>query len=1690
MADRARSTRSSPSFGVHAEALDTSLSPERSLIAENVDPLRHASAPERLPDRGDATDTASRPTHTLEEIAEDATHGRFDKLKQAMFQVYPSERLYAQDLSQLVSEITSRMIRAVPDEMSGVNHEELVVHLVDSPTVNAFVTTTSSGAFDVYINRGLIAEFLSAPEFAEKDLRVDALAGVVAHEICHTNFERKYRGRANTMVQEEYCDLLPAKMLERIGLRPEAMSKLCDLFSRIGGRREAFAVSRDEPHASPAIRKEVYEKGAWHEYERDRRKPLIGGASSSIDQLREGWRDRLEAILEASQHDRVVTPMRYELERQGFSTADCDGKLEIIHRVMEEYRPLISDWSAGSLSRELAALTVEALGKAKGPVGRYSTHHLCVKLSSILYNQANERASVRSYQEICQALGVENFGAFVEADEKYLALVSARTKDEVIAALKGCEQLLSYDAQPDILRESWGGVLLPRTRDKVSALFSAAELEAVKQGRAIPFPFGTHRELREELLSAHDGERYQSAQRTLNVLAHFYKRSGLEFATECLRGQVGDESFSTIALNPARHLMRTTESGTLEAFDIDLERGISLRYPGRQQVTPEHGKGAVLESEVAFAEFIARRGAELLPEVARLDTRRAFIEFAFEHAHLIMPQVHPVGSLPEELTRRSHALARAMMERLEYLVTNDTTGEFTDTPVTFLTKFNPMSGAPFLDVYRDYHRSVVQFYDKGCRVDPKHPIVRALLDNVGGVLTPAQQIVGISALNGFNGDKRRITEDSLHTAFREAVGGEERLRSLLGVDLSRPPAQFIEGLVRISDGGPKLYTSEYVNPALPVFEVRARYIDQYLSQGSPERFTVAQLHTLYDLCSYDSAGLALGRRLRDLVTQMALNQDLTKLSNGEFLDLYQRIVAMGITDRNVSVERRWQDEVMRRYDTLSDVDARASFLAEISFPRPFSCGEKNRLGLLIGRYDTDRFKGISTITSAYLPKASDPRFERFTIDGLVDVRATQVRARSRTRFDDRTPEFLKQCENLLSSLDRRGLPQSIRSRVLREVADELLLQREASFLFRDNLTFHSKYQSQLTFANFMTATHQHGESTNAIVSEAHNRLVGLRDSSERPFRESLLRFFLNRRPDTELANLSAQLLKKLEGRNPDDEGNLPQIFKTMGMIGVQGFLSPEDGERQREIVEYHLRSLHERFLELDVKAKGAALSMIAVDTSPSEESFQRFKNEVLLPRILPEKGAYNELLVSAISDYFEFYGNALHHKYMVACAILASAQQERSEVSELANVGLVAKSFLGSHGTAGYKLLQRIRNHPTTPQEIKDVLHNVLDETVSLPRWTIHERIEELGPLGATEHWVGRAKAGSMCLSVPFRKSDGTESFLSIIHPGAQVDSLYWLQNFTTMASNLSQIKPELGVLAPMAQQTRRLIANETDFAQSPMIQQEIAERGYTYSMELPQYGVVIRSSCAPLISSEAKPHPSDFMKNSGNKEAARARGRTLLEMVAEFREKSGSGAWSTYQTERGFEILKAVAFSVIANEVRLAASGQGKDHDRHPGNYLVEVRRNHQRSMLNVELHHFDFGCADVEPPGAVVQKELGATIERVLNQSSLFTMLFRPREMVNRAMEALFEKGTYVPEVASIPLGFLAAMGANERVVVDNKERALLDGDTLAQACKVGLESAKVPRELRIDLPKGIKGWLLKRAYQRIQTQGTRFV
>ena len=1143
-------------------------------------------------------------------------------------------------------------------------------------------------------------------------------------------------------------------------------------------------------------------------------------------------------------------------------------------------------------------------------------------------------------------------------------------------------------------------------------------------------------------------------------------------------------------MDPANILQLETGCGSLAAFSISEEHGITMLYPPRVTYDPKEDTTPLIEAEKKYAQFVTHKGAALIDEASKL-THDQFFSFTRTHGHLIMPQMHPVGILSEELTRSSHKLAEAVMARFSTLVRTAPSDSFRRDALDFITNFQPMTESPAWDIYRKYHAHFSASY-VGARLDPSHPFADYILKDPDHLLSRSQQLLSITALNAFHGFSytRRLSSDDLQRAFSTFMGGDDQLAHLFKADYSQLPEPFIADLVRLDDKGPDVYRSDdfFWRPHFAVREIRAQMIRRYLDITPPERFTLEQLHILYDLCSGgDSRTTA--RHIGNIASNLALKADLSQFKNAEFIDSYHHLVCMGATDRSVQLETACNAEIMRRYKALPSVGARGHFLDQVIYPKTFACGEPNvvgaSLGNLVSRAQLARLNNPDLVSSVYIPRMAEPSFERFIVEAAVAQHATAIRTATDRRYDDGSSAFRAACQAMLTRFDDQKLPTGVRAKVLQGVADELLLQRESSFLLRDNLHAHSKIQSRLTFADAMTVAHQDSGRTNSVATQLHNGLIELRSPWESPLRESLFRFFLERTPDKELPELTRLLADKLKGDEKNGDSNIPDFFKTLGIVGVGQFSDPEGRKRQEEIIDYHLRGLHQRFSELDVKSKGAALSVLAVDTDPSEKSFQKFKDEVLLPRILPKEGPYNKLLLSGINDYFDFYSNALHHKYMVACGILAAAQEESRNVSDLAKVGLVAKNFLSAHGTAGYKLLQRIRNHPSTPQEIKDVLHNVLDETISLPRWTIHERIEEFGPRGATQHWVGKAKAGSMCLSVPLKKDDGTESFLSLIHPGAHVDSLYWLTNFTTMASHLSELDPRLGVLAPMAQQTKHLIKHETDFANSPAPQQSVAERAYTFTMKFPKDRITVTSSCAPLISAEAKPHPTDFMLNSGNKEAGRVVGKTLLEMASEFREKVKNNEWSKEQAEERFAVLQSAAFSVLANEVRLIASCQGKDHDRHPGNYLIEVHEDRATGQTRMQLNHFDFGCTDVIDPSDTVRTELGTTLQRFAGETSLLTTLIRPSKTTDKLSLALFEKGTFMPEIASIPLGLLAATGANERVRINGKQRALLSGSDMLRAVKVGLEAAEVSAELESAMPSGLKGWLIRKAYNRIDIQ-----
>lgn len=413
----------------------------------------------------------------------------------------------------------------------------MVIRLVDRPSVNAYVMSSNSGRFELFINRGLIEEFLTAPEFQEGDLCIDALAGVVAHEICHTNFKRRFQGQANSMLQEEYCDILPAKMLERIGLRPEAMSKLCDLFVRISNEPGARKIDHSEPHASSPIRKEIYEKGAWHEYEKARRKAAIQGVGRDIDVQRSHLRERLESIREHAAQERVISPILYDLLQRGFASGSCDEKLDLLNQFMTAHRGFISDCTVAAIPTDLCGLAIDSLKDAQVPGATYSQHPLFIKLSEMLYRHSNWDQARMLYHNVSEALELPQFGAFEKADEAYCSLIDARSEESVREALERCRTLLSYSVQPTLCNESWRGTLLPLAHERLRETFSDADFKRLREGLTIPFPFRAHRQVQTTLTDGALRRGDIAQEKALNSLRLFYYNAGIYRATDELLGE-------------------------------------------------------------------------------------------------------------------------------------------------------------------------------------------------------------------------------------------------------------------------------------------------------------------------------------------------------------------------------------------------------------------------------------------------------------------------------------------------------------------------------------------------------------------------------------------------------------------------------------------------------------------------------------------------------------------------------------------------------------------------------------------------------------------------------------------------------------------------------------------------------------------------------------------------------------------------------------------------------------------------------------------------------------------------------------------------------------------------------------------------------------------------------------------------
>jgi|688.fasta_scaffold24544_2 hypothetical protein len=1624
---------------------------------------------------------------TLDQLRESVHAGTIDrKLVHVSQRAFPPGSCQLAEFQVVVHEIASRLLTSATDSFKRLKVKPEQVFLCDNESQNAAIDTCTH---DLFFSRGLIASLLNAPEMRDGSMSIDALAGIIAHELGHAAFQQNFNARGNSMLQEEWCDKQAATMMERAGFKPEAMTLAWEMINRTSRFESSIQVlNHGQVHASIPIRSELYEKLALDAYERDRRKEVVEGLTGE-SLPRDSWRQRLEAVLDSAGQVHVIAPVDLELHQRLSGSQSPRDTIAALGGICREYRDLLSRRTAIPLLADVCTHLALVLRGDAALISEVRRSPDVDSISEALWHNQEGGVAAGLYDRQTEVFGFEGWGIFAGFDTKVVRFITASSRPELVDAMSVLEGALKLLKERGVFlpyprgdQKMWLTAIAGSGTEEIQRVFTREDFDRLQAGDVIPFPFQAHRTLRAEIAS----NRQENADRSvLDMLMRF-----------CGISEAIDSLLTGVHIHPlCEALRRGTDTDSLSGFSISERSGVSIEFP--QRVSPieraeDDGRdiivegGAWVDTERRFARFMLRRGEKAAAEIGErpLSDSAIIRNLLRKHGWLIAPQVHPFGLVDPEQLRATHQLARQLVEAISRAVKAVEEQESgrnlhgASVRSIILDSAQALAGQTN-QVYWRYLRDVTEMWE-GARVDPEHPLVRYVRLDPDRVFSRGERLIIVSGLNGLDSAPLHSWgEERVRDVFAECLGSERRLRYLLGVNTCLSPEEFAETLTRVPRESFTVHSSRGANRAQALIDARAYYINEHLRELKQREIPLPVLHVLADLC-----GRASGWKLLDTVLEAAESAHgnsphSAALGSPELLDRYQRLAAMGAIGRSPQMQKRLHRELEGCYAKLNGLEARLEFVSALLTPRTFVSGDYGYFPLpdflYEKRWDWER-AGSPPPSSVYTVRTSDPSFEKFLVKSSVECLAALVREAVGIRHDDGSKAFRGEVEKVVSFLNDKHVPAVLRVQILDRLADELLTQAPVSEYLRDNLVAPDDVQGKLTAHSLLSASHQTPEALNAGAVEVHNALVQLRTPGASSVREAIFDFLLDRSPsDERVWGLAEQILRELDG------GFLSYLTGARSNGDTQRWLKTGAPRPAEPVVAFHLKALHQRFSELGIRAKGALLSTLATDQdSPGAARFEYFKRHRLFPAVLSGVEKWGELLKSAIDDYFEFYGSSLHQKFMVGCSILAGAGSGARGEGDGASVGRIARLFLGAHGPAGFKMLQRIRNHPDTPRAVKDELYDVLDETVKYPRWTIHELIARYGPKGASEAWVGRAKAGSMCLSVELKNGAGS-SFLSIIHPGAHVDSQYWLGNFAIMGSKLGERDKRLSLLAPMASQAKSLLTNECDFAYAPQAQQEVAEQGYTYEMRFPLSRITVRSECAPLIASEAKPDP-DFMKVSGNKEVQAAVGLPLLQLISEFRKRAGRGEMSPDEQDRQFSMLQAAAFSVIANEVRLILAGRGKDHDRHPGNYLIDLTDGPEPI---VRLTHFDFGCTDLSHPTAEARAELREMLRPFVSPLGLLKLSLWPKAVSDSLCRKLFESSAW----SSLPLGLHASLGANEVVTFRVGERQLLSRRDLLRAFIVALESGDIAPEVAQLAPKGVFGIIVSRVLKLVDAGGVGF-
>jgi hypothetical protein len=1224
--------------------------------------------------------------------------------------------------------------------------------------LNACIATHGRPA-QLVVNVGLLQQVRS----------VDELAGVLGHELGH------YIVRSNatetiqnvTKQEETAADLLGTKLIEDAGYNPRA---LMDLFQRLGpdnvnlitvgsvrqsirdghesGDYQAATDQVDrivDPHPSETNRIRSIEN-ALVGLERERGRIGLDRRPTPIDRNIIRGLDRVE----------FRTPLRLELEREGFFNAEPIRQMDILTRVLQDNYPPYSRAAANRLSeigRYIQSIDVDL--RNNRPARDAFIRMTDTFTSSDAYNRDRQivfpsdsrpgtsitdplsRASTDVWMRgnnIRMPFGMDrrNAHTWVRGNVFVGAMDDLRVAVEGFHNATNAEEARVHAARIRELATRYQGSLLDNSYRIFDFPNEAAVQRAIARDGHFEPSYTRHVQWMNDIASPDIAFALEALSVSRDPWAAAQIREYLPAATSRWdRPQLSNDNISGFRRGYGEFERDFTNiqrdgQGRLTGF-IEPEpnfdwRRIDRDAPMEQIVRHETGEAR------RFEEW-QRRGVE----IADWDLMRTNLDqFIYRYRQYMGPRHTPVGV--------EYPFAERFFSELGQIL--PTASEAYRRQVNaFFGDYQDTSGLSYMElICNSFDRAPYAMYDgigdsisaMGPHIlTQDHPLIRFFREEPGRSMIPdANKFI---YLEGFSNYRERQAY-----ADRAYVG-----------HLASPPSTYVEYTPPANIQGLLDLIARPTVPAVILTEWE-RIV------GEPGRQYTNQDMVVLDLIrkTYSGEQLQIGQAAFDRLKREHMQRIMQTGSAQELVDAYRVFQAGGIFSNIEAIKREYVQVMEQRISEVAD--------------------PAQRLALYRTLLETDSIPLEYTLPDE-LSRSS--RANNIQYDGHVDhpeARQRMVDAYARDLAtiigtDDGSPEYMARALVEVDRIIGRSSNMS-RSMLLSAVAHELNAQPE--------LARHLRNQYMASGNSSLMAQGAGGILTELAFNET---------GADPEMRARIIDFLRAPLTEDSSGRLADYMLSRVDNR-----------FQ-------------RSADRSRSGVVLQMENFHRSFWMAPLEGRAVYLERLVF---PAHESIDNQHREIarILTDTFPDSGteedrANNRYARQIVDAYFDAV-DVPERRLLVGAIMAAGVQSEDNTV----RVGQRLNNILGAMGPAGAKLLQAIHSHPSTPEPIRADLSDAKVMHNRPERWDYVDWVERAG-LTSPDHpnrvtHIGRViGAGSFGVTSIDTREDGSLTAETMLRPnaGARADREFsiMLQAADTLGAQDDSFSPIRSMVEEAARSSR-----------------------------------------------------------------------------------------------------------------------------------------------------------------------------------------------------------------------------------------------------------------------------------------------